>query len=182
MYKISLSPTTPLKKLRMANGGDSTKLDTAGSGVSPSRTGAPATTGGPAAVAATANGPSSQQQQQQYTIPMDSVDKQLLAASGAGGKQCEIHHSILQHDQRPNSSASQLHRLQHQLQIHRQEQQQQKSSKKRVNSCRAWLNKFPSRSKRIDVISRIFFPKMFALFNLVYWTTYLFREDDIVRQ
>lgn len=55
------------------------------------------------------------------------------------------------------------------------------TSKKKVNFCRAWLNKFPSRSKRIDVISRIFFPKMFALFNLVYWTTYLFREDDIVR-
>lgn len=55
------------------------------------------------------------------------------------------------------------------------------SPKKNVNFCRAWLNKFPSRSKRIDVISRIFFPKMFALFNLVYWTTYLFREDDIVQ-
>lgn len=55
-------------------------------------------------------------------------------------------------------------------------------SRKKVNFCRAWLNKFPSRSKRIDVISRIFFPKMFALFNLVYWTTYLFREDDIVQQ
>ncbi|RWS18247.1 Neurotransmitter-gated ion-channel-like protein [Leptotrombidium deliense] len=40
-----------------------------------------------------------------------------------------------------------------------------------------WLSKFPTRSKRIDVISRIFFPLMFAVFNLVYWTTYLFRED-----
>lgn len=47
----------------------------------------------------------------------------------------------------------------------------------KVNLCKAWLSKFPSRSKRIDVISRIFFPLMFALFNLVYWTTYLFRED-----
>lgn len=56
-----------------------------------------------------------------------------------------------------------------------------KNHKKNVNFCRAWLNKFPSRSKRIDVISRIFFPKMFALFNLVYWFTYLFREDDIVQ-
>lgn len=55
------------------------------------------------------------------------------------------------------------------------------AAKKNVNFCRAWLNKFPSRSKRIDVISRIFFPLMFALFNLVYWTTYLFREDDIVQ-
>ncbi|OTF75489.1 Neurotransmitter-gated ion-channel-like protein [Euroglyphus maynei] len=45
------------------------------------------------------------------------------------------------------------------------------------NWCKRWLSKFPTRSKRIDVISRIFFPLMFALFNLVYWTTYLFRED-----
>ncbi|XP_076309353.1 glutamate-gated chloride channel-like isoform X1 [Tachypleus tridentatus] len=51
---------------------------------------------------------------------------------------------------------------------------------KSINPCKAWLNKFPSRSKRIDVMSRILFPLMFALFNLVYWTTYLFRhEEDI---
>ncbi|XP_054155655.1 glutamate-gated chloride channel-like [Oppia nitens] len=48
---------------------------------------------------------------------------------------------------------------------------------KRKNWCKRWLSKFPTRSKRIDVISRIFFPFMFALFNLVYWTTYLFRDD-----
>ncbi|KAI1289713.1 Glutamate-gated chloride channel [Halotydeus destructor] len=45
------------------------------------------------------------------------------------------------------------------------------------NCLKNWLSKFPTRSKRIDVISRIFFPLMFALFNLVYWTTYLFRDD-----
>lgn len=54
-------------------------------------------------------------------------------------------------------------------------------SKLSVNFVMTWLRKFPSRSKRIDVISRIFFPLMFALFNLVYWTTYLFRDDDIVQ-
>lgn len=47
----------------------------------------------------------------------------------------------------------------------------------KTNLCKAWLSKFPTRSKRIDVVSRICFPLMFALFNLVYWTTYLFRED-----
>ncbi|XP_034942935.1 glutamate-gated chloride channel isoform X9 [Chelonus insularis] len=45
------------------------------------------------------------------------------------------------------------------------------------NCCRSWLSKFPTRSKRIDVISRITFPLVFALFNLVYWSTYLFREE-----
>ncbi|XP_046397665.1 glutamate-gated chloride channel isoform X2 [Ischnura elegans] len=48
---------------------------------------------------------------------------------------------------------------------------------KRKNCCRTWLSKFPTRSKRIDVISRITFPLVFALFNLVYWSTYLFREE-----
>ncbi|KAK7864947.1 hypothetical protein R5R35_004932 [Gryllus longicercus] len=49
---------------------------------------------------------------------------------------------------------------------------------KRDNCCRTWLSKFPTRSKRIDVISRITFPLVFALFNLVYWSTYLFRDDE----
>lgn len=47
----------------------------------------------------------------------------------------------------------------------------------RPNCCKTWLSKFPTRSKRIDVISRITFPLVFALFNLIYWSTYLFRED-----
>ncbi|XP_062714817.1 glutamate-gated chloride channel isoform X3 [Aedes albopictus] len=64
---------------------------------------------------------------------------------------------------------------------------------KRPNCCRTWWSRFPtsplkkvpcfgrgqcSRSKRIDVISRITFPLVFALFNLVYWSTYLFREEE----
>ncbi|PRD36742.1 UNVERIFIED_CONTAM: GluClalpha [Trichonephila clavipes] len=40
-----------------------------------------------------------------------------------------------------------------------------------------WFSRFPTRSKRIDVISRICFPLAFAFFNLLYWTTYLLRED-----
>lgn len=47
----------------------------------------------------------------------------------------------------------------------------------RKSICRSWLAKFPTRSKRIDVISRITFPLVFALFNITYWSTYLFRED-----
>ncbi|CAG9568382.1 unnamed protein product [Danaus chrysippus] len=41
------------------------------------------------------------------------------------------------------------------------------------NCCRLWMSKFPTRSKRIDVISRITFPLVFALFNLAYWWVYL---------
>ncbi|XP_073998267.1 glycine receptor alpha 1 isoform X5 [Rhodnius prolixus] len=58
-----------------------------------------------------------------------------------------------------------------QCEVHMQQAQ-------RPNCCRSWLSKFPTRSKRIDVISRITFPLVFALFNLTYWSTYLFREDS----
>uniref|UniRef100_A0AAN0N823 Glutamate-gated chloride ion channel n=1 Tax=Polyphagotarsonemus latus TaxID=1204166 RepID=A0AAN0N823_9ACAR len=40
-----------------------------------------------------------------------------------------------------------------------------------------WLRRFPTRSKRIDVISRIMFPLLFVIFNFVYWFTYLLRDD-----
>ncbi|XP_045612840.1 glutamate-gated chloride channel isoform X3 [Procambarus clarkii] len=46
------------------------------------------------------------------------------------------------------------------------------------NCCRTWLSKFPTRSKRIDVISRITFPLVFAFFNMAYWSTYLFTEEE----
>ncbi|XP_076234618.1 glycine receptor alpha 1 isoform X11 [Calliopsis andreniformis] len=49
---------------------------------------------------------------------------------------------------------------------------------RKKNCCRSWLSKFPTRSKRIDVISRIFFPIVFAIFNLAYWSTYLFRQEE----
>ncbi|XP_046650515.1 glutamate-gated chloride channel-like [Daphnia pulicaria] len=52
------------------------------------------------------------------------------------------------------------------------------SASNNSNCWRSWISKFPSRSKRIDVISRIIFPVMFALFNLIYWSTYLFREGS----
>ena len=49
---------------------------------------------------------------------------------------------------------------------------QQQEQTNLMNSLRKrLLFKFPARSKRIDVISRILFPSMFVLFNLVYWIT-----------
>lgn len=43
--------------------------------------------------------------------------------------------------------------------------------------CRTWLGSYTLRSKRIDVISRIIFPLVFAVFNLAYWSTYLNAND-----
>lgn len=42
---------------------------------------------------------------------------------------------------------------------------------------RGLLSKFPSRAKRIDVISRFIFPLIFAIFNLAYWLYYLFAKS-----
>ena len=45
------------------------------------------------------------------------------------------------------------------------------------NFIRKWLNRFPTRSKRVDILSRVFFPLFFAVFNLFYWVAYLWRDD-----
>ena len=48
--------------------------------------------------------------------------------------------------------------------------------KRHYNFLQVWLNKFPSRAKKIDVISRVTFPAIFAMFNLSYWCYYLLQE------
>lgn len=50
-------------------------------------------------------------------------------------------------------------------------------NRNRRSWVRCWFRRFPTRSKKIDVISRISFPAMFALFNVVYWFTYLYRDE-----
>jgi len=51
----------------------------------------------------------------------------------------------------------------------------------RKSWLRMWVRnrckKLPSRSKLIDVVARIVFPIMFTAFNMLYWTTYLLRDD-----
>ncbi len=39
-------------------------------------------------------------------------------------------------------------------------------------ACCTWLVKFPTRSKRLDMASRILFPSVFLFFNVIYWSTY----------
>lgn len=59
----------------------------------------------------------------------------------------------------------------HQCEIHMK-------PRKRQNFLTAWLNKFPSRAKKIDVLSRVIFPAIFAFFNISYWTFYLTQEAN----
>lgn len=43
--------------------------------------------------------------------------------------------------------------------------------------CQTWIGAYQWRSKRIDVVSRIVFPLVFAVFNLAYWSTYLGHDE-----
>ena len=39
-----------------------------------------------------------------------------------------------------------------------------------------WVHNFNFRAKKIDVISRVMFPVVFAIFNVMYWSYYLTQE------
>lgn len=68
----------------------------------------------------------------------------------------------------PSSTNPMMNKLHH-CEIHMK-------PRRNYNFLQVWLNKFPSRAKKIDVISRVTFPAIFAIFNLSYWCYYLLQE------
>ena len=70
----------------------------------------------------------------------------------------------------PGSNFANINNI-HQCEIHMK-------PRKRKNFLQAWLNKFSSRAKKIDVLSRVIFPAVFPFFNLSYWTFYLTQEAN----
>ena len=47
----------------------------------------------------------------------------------------------------------------------------------RRNRIMEWVHNFQFRAKKIDVISRVMFPGIFALFNILYWSYYLSQDQ-----
>jgi len=46
-----------------------------------------------------------------------------------------------------------------------------------TNRVSAWFTNFKFAAKKIDVFSRVLFPGVFAVFNFLYWTYFLTREQ-----
>ena len=42
-----------------------------------------------------------------------------------------------------------------------------------------WIGSYTLRSKRIDVVCRVLFPMIFAIFNVAYWSTYISANGEI---
>ncbi|XP_040565593.1 glutamate-gated chloride channel isoform X1 [Lepeophtheirus salmonis] len=93
-----------------------------------------------------------------------AMQKPLLRRS-TGGSMSGIVGAGSHNGSEPNSMISKLHQCEIHMRPHR-----------RQNFLQAWLNKFPSRAKKIDVISRVIFPAIFAIFNMSYWSYYLLQE------
>ena len=50
-------------------------------------------------------------------------------------------------------------------------------SVRRPNKLSLWIKNFQFQAKKIDVFSRVFFPFVFAIFNVWYWSYYLTRKQ-----
>ena len=49
---------------------------------------------------------------------------------------------------------------------------------RRPNKITLWIKNFQFQAKKIDVFSRVFFPFVFAIFNIWYWSYYLTRAQN----
>ncbi|XP_012171846.1 glutamate-gated chloride channel isoform X3 [Bombus affinis] len=113
--------------------------------------------------------PSETEQSTSMDLPSDQVEPDNSSNFAMTGYDGPLQHSLQKPLVRQPEDTMSMDRMQH-CELHMQP--------RKKNCCRSWLSKFPTRSKRIDVISRIFFPIVFAFFNLTYWSTYLFREEE----
>ncbi|KAF3425459.1 hypothetical protein E2986_06603, partial [Frieseomelitta varia] len=113
--------------------------------------------------------PSETEQSTSMDLPSDQVEPDNSSNFAMTGYDGPLQNSLQKPLVRQPEDTMSMDRMQH-CELHMQP--------RKKNCCRSWLSKFPTRSKRIDVISRIFFPIVFAFFNLAYWSTYLFREEE----
>ena len=92
-------------------------------------------------------------------------------------RQCEVHMNSFQHG---SSQDSNFRSSSHQMLQRAKTTLPQTLMYILCYCCRAngLLAKFPSRAKRIDVISRFVFPLIFAIFNLAYWLYYLLAKNN----
>ena len=49
---------------------------------------------------------------------------------------------------------------------------------RKSNKLLSWFKNFEFQAKKIDVFSRVFFPFVFAVFNIWYWSFYLSRSGE----
>jgi len=104
-----------------------------------------------------------QQEQQQRPAADDQVnDRNSFAMRPLVAMGTEV--IFMEESSRPRGRPR---RLRSELQLH-------PHGRSSSRCCRStWIGGYSLRSKRIDVIARIIFPMIFAIFNLAYWTSYL---------
>ena len=120
-----------------------------------------------------------------HQLTIDPITGMPHVAGGQPGRQCEVHMNNYQ----PIFGMSGMGSGLNYAGSGRSSQQMFQQAKRSIPEtflhilfycCRAngLLAKFPSRAKRIDVISRFIFPLIFAIFNLAYWLYYLLAKNN----